>query len=412
VNSIPPGFLERDGSVKSIATYPDLAAYLGGAFNRGDEGAGNFRLPEARAEFERGWDHGRGVDVGRAVGSYQLGTVATFDSNSGAGGASVDVVRGTPAQVQADTFNTADYPGVAITYTVTGAGLGAPSDGGVTRPRNVAVVMCIKAWNAPINQGNIDIAALAAIVDALRINGPLVGEARNLRMAVAAASATATITADQLIVEQLGVAQYKLPSLNLSINLASVGAGGMDTGAAPVSGTVGIYVIYNPDTKLAKLLGVNATAAVVPEVYGGGNMPAGYTASALVSVWQTNASGQLVTGFQKGRLISYAARIFLSNGFATALTALSLTGLIPRNAKSVGGYAHLISNGSVAGGSNLTLASDLAGSGQQTVGVGGYVNLGILAPFYDLALSVPLVIYYQAGSSPAATDAYITSYTF
>lgn len=32
-----------------------------------------------------------------------------------------------------------------------------------TRPRNLAVMWCIKAWNAPINQGNIDIAALAAL---------------------------------------------------------------------------------------------------------------------------------------------------------------------------------------------------------------------------------------------------------
>ncbi|MCS5516226.1 hypothetical protein NWF32_17420 [Pseudomonas qingdaonensis] len=29
--------------------------------------------------------------------------------------------------------------------------------------RNVSVIWCIKAWSAPINQGNIDIAALAAL---------------------------------------------------------------------------------------------------------------------------------------------------------------------------------------------------------------------------------------------------------
>ena len=32
--------------------------------------------------------------------------------------------------------------------------------GNETRPRNLAVMWCIKAWNAPINQGNIDVAAL------------------------------------------------------------------------------------------------------------------------------------------------------------------------------------------------------------------------------------------------------------
>jgi len=67
--TVPAGFLEVDGSVQSAATYPDLAAYLGTMFNTGGEGAGNFRLPESRGEFLRGWDHGRGVDAGRAVGS-------------------------------------------------------------------------------------------------------------------------------------------------------------------------------------------------------------------------------------------------------------------------------------------------------------------------------------------------------
>jgi microcystin-dependent protein len=117
VNKIPPGFLERDGSVQSVSAYPDLATYLEGAFNRGDEGAGNFRLPESRGEFERGWDHGRGVDVGRIVGSSQSATEVGTDNGRTVG----------------------------------------------VRPRNIAVVMCIKAWNAPINQGNIDIAALASL---------------------------------------------------------------------------------------------------------------------------------------------------------------------------------------------------------------------------------------------------------
>ncbi|WP_201195495.1 phage tail protein, partial [Pseudomonas fluorescens] len=56
--TVPPGFLEVDGSVQSIATYPDLYAFLGTTFNTGGEGAGNFRLPESRGEFLRGWDHG------------------------------------------------------------------------------------------------------------------------------------------------------------------------------------------------------------------------------------------------------------------------------------------------------------------------------------------------------------------
>ena len=162
VDKIAPGFLEVDGSVKSIAAYPDLAAFLGTAFNKGDEGASNFRLPESRGEFLRGWDHGRGVDAGRAIGSAQLDALqnltgslgSVLDVQSSASGAFTVAASGTGAYATGNTGNykqfTFDASKVARTSTE-------------TRPRNLAVMWCIKAWNAPINQGNIDIAALAAL---------------------------------------------------------------------------------------------------------------------------------------------------------------------------------------------------------------------------------------------------------
>jgi microcystin-dependent protein len=143
---VPPGFLELDGSVQSIATYPDLAAYLGTKFNKGDEGAGNFRLPESRGEFLRGWDHGRGVDAGRAMGSYQA-----------------DELKSHTHTFSAPTSITASGGSYGIILSATGTpNWSTTSTGGSeTRPRNLAVMWCIKAWNAPINQGSIDVAALS-----------------------------------------------------------------------------------------------------------------------------------------------------------------------------------------------------------------------------------------------------------
>jgi len=148
VGKVAPGFLELDGSVKSVAAYPDLATFLGGAFNKGDEGAGNFRLPESRGEFLRGWDHGRGVDAGRAIGSYQADMLKSHTHgakiNQGAAGSGFTTIYSSGTQNNSEVY--------------------IQAEGGVeTRPRNLAVMWCIKAWNAPINQGNIDIAALAAL---------------------------------------------------------------------------------------------------------------------------------------------------------------------------------------------------------------------------------------------------------
>ena len=151
MGAVPAGYLELDGRVLSIATYPDLASYLGSTFNTGSEGAGNFRLPDSRGEFLRGWDHGRGVDAGRVLGSNQADE---FKSHTHS------------VKDSSNVGNVFD----SWTYGDTGDGVTQdenlrtnPTGGSETRPRNLAVMWCIKAWSAPINQGNIDVATLATL---------------------------------------------------------------------------------------------------------------------------------------------------------------------------------------------------------------------------------------------------------
>lgn len=185
---------------------------------------------------------------------------------------------------------------------------------------------------------NGDAASSLSAVPARQVAG-IVGSSRSLTMAVATASATATLTADEVIVETaLGGIRYCLSSFSKSINLATTGAGGMDTGTAPVSGYVAVYAIYNPTTATSALLGVNATSAVAPEIYGGANMPSGYTASALVSVWPSNSSSQFVIGLQYNRTISIGeVQVLNSNTNVGGGTSLSISSAVPKNAKRVGG---------------------------------------------------------------------------
>ncbi|MCW0920069.1 phage tail protein [Pseudomonas sp. RG1] len=171
VDAPPPGFLELDNSVKSTATYPDLSAYLGGKFNKGDEGVGNFRLPEARGEFLRGWDHGREVDAGREIGSSQGDEIkahshsALFANGAVGSGTVLGIVNSAAG----------DRGGSGAAYAGSGGGQSyiSSSGGSETRPRNIAVMWCIKAWNAPVNQGTIDVAALAKEVERLKSAVPV-----------------------------------------------------------------------------------------------------------------------------------------------------------------------------------------------------------------------------------------------
>ncbi len=173
-----------------------------------------------------------------------------------------------------------------------------------------------------------------------KLGGGAVGSALNVRMNVAAASATANLTADEVVVSTgLGGRSYRLANINKTLNLAVTGANGMDTGAAPANGFVAVYLIYNPTTKVSALLGVNATATKAGEVYSGANMPAGYTASALVSVWPVHTvAGQFAVGNMLDREVYYPQRTLLNTTSpVTTKTALSISGGVPLNAK----IAHL-----------------------------------------------------------------------
>lgn len=65
--SPPAGWLACDGSVVSQATYAALYALLGSTWNTGGEGAGNFRLPDARGRSLLGSGAGAGLSA-RTVG--------------------------------------------------------------------------------------------------------------------------------------------------------------------------------------------------------------------------------------------------------------------------------------------------------------------------------------------------------
>lgn len=131
MSSAPSGWLKANGAAISRSTYATLFAAIGTTFGAGD-GSTTFNLPDLRGEFVRGWDDGRGVDSGRGFGTAQadefeahyhdVRTNSATGSGTGGGG-----------------------------YFISDAGVGAmertratPSGGSETRPRNVALLYCIK----------------------------------------------------------------------------------------------------------------------------------------------------------------------------------------------------------------------------------------------------------------------------
>jgi len=147
----PAGWLRANGAKVSRAAYENLFAAIGTTFGAGD-GAATFTLPDLRGEFVRGLDDTRGVDIGRTLGSAQRSTaIRTIldywpDQSSGAIGAwDTDLAGGvTPQGSNSGTVlnNTA--------YFKSNNNIALPGTGSndnqsfTTRPRNVALLACIK----------------------------------------------------------------------------------------------------------------------------------------------------------------------------------------------------------------------------------------------------------------------------
>ena len=70
LGAVPVGWIPADGRALSRTTYAALFAAIGTTYGSGD-GSTTFNVPDLRGEFLRGWDDGRGVDSGRALGSAQ-----------------------------------------------------------------------------------------------------------------------------------------------------------------------------------------------------------------------------------------------------------------------------------------------------------------------------------------------------
>lgn len=130
----PPGWLKANGAAVSRTTYAALFGQIGTGYGAGN-GSTTFNLPDMRGEFVRGWDDGRGVDSGRVFGSHQTDafqghTHGLYHQNNTAPGG------GGPSASAAGPNAT----GPALTDGTNGT----PRTAAETRPRNRALLYCIK----------------------------------------------------------------------------------------------------------------------------------------------------------------------------------------------------------------------------------------------------------------------------
>ena len=143
--SAPTGYLKANGSAVSRTSYAALFAAIGTVYGVGD-GSTTFNVPDLRGEFVRGLDDDRGIDAGRALGTAQADAFQghyhdlTSDNGTLVGiGNTVSIGSGGSSRAVNGPINSDN-----VRTPITDGTNGTPRIGAETRPRNIALLYCIK----------------------------------------------------------------------------------------------------------------------------------------------------------------------------------------------------------------------------------------------------------------------------
>lgn len=131
METAPVGWLKANGAEVSRVIYANLYAAIGTRFGAGN-GKTTFNLPDLRGEFLRGFDDGRGVDIGRKLGDYQNDSLKSHNHLLNFKPVNASIYKPIVAGAELSSVGVGDN---AITSNT------GESE---TRPRNIALLACIK----------------------------------------------------------------------------------------------------------------------------------------------------------------------------------------------------------------------------------------------------------------------------
>lgn len=281
----------------------------------------------------------------------------------------------------------------ANTFTASGASAASESAAGIAEI----------ATQSETNTGTDDTRFVTPLKLASWTGGgkPVIGDMRNL-VAQWASNSTLTVTADELVLKNGSGIPYLASSVNVTANIASSGANGLDTGAEAGNTWYYVWIIYN-GTTVASLLSTSSTSPT---------MPSGYTYKALVGAVRNDGSSNFVRFWQYDRRVSIANQeVFTTTAGVTSYTSQSLSSYVPPIARFASGS---IGCSGAASGFVTAVAGDGNGVGAQyqggtsgSVAVDGQYAAG---SWTDIPLMTAQTVYWKARNTTAEYEMNVSGF--
>lgn len=227
------------------------------------------------------------------------------------------------------------------------------------------------------------------------LKAAVTGSSSNLAGAYATA-ATATYTADEIILKNSSGSTYVAKSVSFTVDITASGVNGLDTGSEASNTWYYVHAVYN-GTSTNGLISASATAPT---------LPSGYTYSALMGVIRNDGSGDFFPFLQKDRKISTQPNsVFASVAGVSSFTSVSVSSQVPPIAKSCDGW---FGHASINITSGVRVASDANGLGAQALAAQSsgivYDGYAIRMTFIDLKCPSQ-TIYWASVNVGTATHA-------
>lgn len=210
------------------------------------------------------------------------------------------------------------------------------------------------------------------------------GTSRNLAITVTSNTVT-TLTADLLLLNAANGNTVRRVQPSISCDIATTGAGGLDTGSEAASTWYAVYSIYNPITNVDNcLLSLSATTPT---------LPSGFTFANRFGWIRNNASSNLLRTLQRGDVATYivgtnpTTALIVGSGIAgnpntSTWSSLNITTFVPSTAREIRGAVSTTSDSStVIAAPNSSYGSQSSTTNAPPVVLNTAVDVSTTVPF-------------------------------